>query len=59
MLGALRLPAAMIHEHVDYSSTMMVVGVIGAALVGFSIVLVLEKQSARIERSLGLDEDDA
>lgn len=59
MLGALRLPAEMIHETVDYSSMASIIGIILVAAFGFIIVLVLEKQSARIERSFGLDEEDA
>ncbi len=58
MLGALRLPAEMIHETVDYSSMANIIGIVAVAAFGFFIVLVLEKQSARIERSFGLDEED-
>jgi putative membrane protein len=59
MLGALRLPGEMIHESVDTSSMTSIGAIVVMAAVGFCLVLVLERESARIERSLGLDEDDA
>ena len=58
MLGALRLPGEMIHEHIDYSSMTSVLAIVIAAVVGFALVLILQSKSEQIERRLGLDEEE-
>ncbi len=59
MLGALRLPAEMIHETLDYTSISSVLAIVVVAAIGFFLVLLLERKSAEIERKLGLEEGDA
>lgn len=58
MLGALRLPGEMIHEHIDYSSMTSILTIVIVAVIGFIAVMILERKSDQIEAKLGLDEGE-